>query len=458
MPAFRGWQLSRMNRKICLIAVAVCLALAIGCGKRTDAVQDAGAAMPAETEIPQESAPETEQTPVPEPAQTHTPAPTETPEPTPTPEPPPSSITIGAVGDIMVMQSQVNGAYLKDEDRYDFSRSYIGVREMFRSMDLMCGNLETTLSGAEAGYSKKKTDDELVDTFNAPDALIDELISDGFDFLTTANNHALDRKMPGLLRTLDVLDEKGIFHTGTARSNAERDMPLVIDVKGFKIGIVSATEIVNKHERWMTEEEAEYAVTRLYLQQERLLQEVQACRDAGAEFIIAFPHWDKEHKNGANAKTRECAQLLLKSGVDCILGSHPHVVQSIEYVTVEREDGPYTGLVVYSMGNFISNMSGKSTPDPLKYGLFVQLTLARDETGKVYLQDACYMPTYCFYQSVDGLYVHQVVPALSDPDKIVSFSELSKKQKAEVGMAREHVIKICTTKAIPVMEDICWKE
>ncbi len=442
----------RMIRKACLILTLVFLLNLSGCGQKKSS-----SSMP-------ETLPDTaaENTEIPDsimtPQPSFTPAPTPEPatEPTPTPEPTPSTLTIGAVGDIMVMQSQVNGAYIEAEDRYDFSRSYIGVRNMFRSMDFMCGNLETTISGADAGYSKKKLDSELVDTFNAPDELIDELVSDGFDFLTTANNHALDRKMPGLLRTLDVLDEKGILHTGTARSNEERDRPLVVDVKGYRIGIVSATEIINKHERWMTEEESEYAVTRLYLQQDRLLAEIQACRDAGAEFIIAFPHWDKEHKKGANAKTRACAELLLKAGVDCILGSHPHVVQSIEYVTVEREDGPYTGLVVYSMGNFISNMSGKSTPDPLKYGLFVQLTLDRNESGKVYLKDACYMPTYCFYQSLDRQYVHQVVPALSDPDKIISFSELTKKQKAEVGMARDHVIDVCTTKAIPVMEDICW--
>lgn len=385
-----------------------------------------------------------------------TPAPTPEPTPTPSPEPTATLITIGAIGDIMIMPAQINGAYDEATGTYDFSRSFLGIKNQFRSVDLMCGNLETTLSGEEAGYSRKKSAKEPADTFNAPDTIVDNLLDVGFDFLSTANNHALDRKMPGLLRTLDVLDEKGIRHTGTARSNEERDTPLIIDVKGIRIGIVAGTEIINKNDRYMTDEETEYAVNRLYLQQERLLDSVRVCREAGAEFIIAYPHWDKEHKKAANAKTRELAQQLLIAGVDVILGSHPHVVQGIENVTVERNGQPYTGLVVYSMGNFISNMAGKTEVDPLKYGLYVQLSLEKSLDGTVSLKSASYMPLFEFYRTVDGKYVHQVVPALSDPALIRSFSELTGKELKKAAVAREYVIRICTTDAIPVMDDADW--
>ena len=390
-------------------------------------------------------------------APTATPEPTEepTPEPTQTPEPTPTVITIGAIGDIMMMAAQVNGAYNKDTGTYDFSRSFVGVADQFRSVDLMCGNFECTLAGEEAGYSLKKQEDERVDTFNAPDSIIDTLKDIGFDFLSTGNNHALDRQMPGLLRTLDILDQKGIYHTGTARSNEERDKPLIIDVKGIKIGFIAPTEIINKHERYMTDAEAEYAVTRLYLQQDRLVSEIKALRAAGADFIVAYPHWDKEHKSAANSRTREAAKLLLESGVDVILGSHPHVVQDIEYMTVERDGQPYTGLVVYSMGNFISNMSYKEKVDPLKYGLYVQLTVEKGLDGTTTLKSAEYMPLYCFYRSMDTLYLHQVVPALSDATLIHSFSELTDKDVEQTQIAREHVIDVCTT-AIPVMDDADW--
>ena len=379
-----------------------------------------------------------------------------TPAPTPSPEPTPTVITIGAIGDIMMMAAQVNGAYNAETDSYDFSRSFQGVANQFRSVDLMCGNFECTLAGKEAGYSVKKREDEHADSFNAPDTVIDNLKDIGFDFLSTGNNHALDREMAGLLRTLDVLDEKGIYHTGTARSNAERDKPLIIDVKGVKIGFIAPTEIINKNDRLMNDEETEYAVTRLYLQQERLVSEIKALREAGADFIIAYPHWDKEHKKASNARTREAAKLLLESGVDLILGSHPHVVQSIEYVTVERDGQPYTGLVVYSMGNFISNMSNKKEVDPLKYGLYVQLTLEKSLEGVTTLKSASYMPLLCFYRSMDSTYLHQVVPALADATQIHSFSELTDSERERALTAREYVTEICTTDAIPVMDDADW--
>lgn len=386
------------------------------------------------------------------PEPTAEPTPTPTAEPTPTPEPTPTVIRIGAVGDIMVMATQVYGALDDATGAYDFSRSYIGVADQFRSVDFMMGNFECTLAGEEAGYSKKKTDEERVDTFNAPDSVIDTLMDVGFDFLSTANNHALDRKMPGLLRTLDVLDEKGIPHKGTARSDEERDTPLVVDVNGIKLGIVSATEIINKHDKWMTAEEASYAVNRLSQQTERLGEEIQACRDAGADFVIAYPHWDKEHKHGPNALTRETAKRLFEQGVDLIFGSHPHVVQPIDYMTVTRNDGTeYTGLLVYSMGNFISNMA----PGPLKYGLYVEVEIEKDTDGATTLKSAQYMPTYCFVRSEGKKYVHQVVPALADVSRIKAYSELRAKELEEVVTAREHVIDICGD-VIPVMEDTCW--
>ena len=141
--------------------------------------------------------------------------------------------------------------------------------------------------------------------------------------------------------------------------------------------------------------------------------------------------------------------------MDVILGSHPHVVQSIEYMTVERESGSYTGLVVYSMGNFISNMSNKKDLDILKYGLYVQLTIEKALDGTTTLKAAEYMPTFCFYRSINKSYLFQVVPALADTTQIHSYSELTEKELKRVTAALDFVIDICTT-AIPVMDDAAW--
>ena len=108
------------------------------------------------------------------------------------------------------------------------------------------------------------------------------------------------------------------------------------------------------------------------------------------------------------------------------------------------------------MGNFISNMSNKKSVDPLKYGLYVQLTVEKALDGTTSLKAAEFMPLFCFYRSIGDIYLHQVVPALSDTSLIHSYSELTESELARVQTAREYVIDICTTDAIPVMEDAEW--
>ncbi len=403
----------------------------------------------------QEAVAAARQTPSPAPTSvvmTLAPAPTAEPTPTIEPTPESSAVTIGAVGDIMVNVHQVRGAYLEDSDSYDFTRSFVGIENMTRSMDLMCGNLETTLAGEPAGYTHGQTKSEPSPLFNAPDAIADALKAAGFDFLSNANNHVLDKKIDGLYRTLDMLDEKGFYHAGAARTIEERETPCIIDVQGIKVGVVAATDIINKHESYMTKDEAAFAVTRLYRNQEAYLADIRRCREAGAEFIIAYPHWDRELRTKATGQTRECARLLLEAGADVVLGSHSHVVQDAEYVTVERDGGQYTGLVVYSMGNFISNMF----PAPKNYGLFVMLTLERGADGTVSLKEASFMPTYCFKQRVGDRDLHEVVPALADVSQIQSYSEMTGAQKEEAAEARETVIAACEIEGFPVMEDACW--
>ncbi len=154
--------------------------------------------------------------------------------------------------------------------------------------------------------------------------------------------------MPGLLRTLDVLDEKGSATPATARSNEERDTPLIIDV-WHPDRIVAGTEIINKNDRYMTDEETEYAVNRLCICSR------SGCSTPSGSAARRARNSSSPTRTGTRSikkpqrKTRELAQQLLIAGVDVILGSHPHVVQGIENVTVERNGQPYTGLVVYSM-------------------------------------------------------------------------------------------------------------
>lgn len=152
-----------------------------------------GAALPAEPEI------------TPSPTPTFSPSPT----PSPSPEPEVYRASVGIVGDILMMTSQIQGA--KTAEGYDFRPSFYAMEPLFSSVDIMAGNFECTLAGEAAGYTQRRpaapppTEDnpnpkQPYQTFNAPDELAADLRAVGFDLLTTANNHCLDRDKEGLFR------------------------------------------------------------------------------------------------------------------------------------------------------------------------------------------------------------------------------------------------------------------
>lgn len=361
--------------------------------------------------------------------------------------------TVGAVGDIIVMDGQSAGAYDDATGTYDFTRSFAGMADCLSSVDLMCGNLEVPLAGEKFGYAQRQRNPGEYQTFNAPDALADALAGAGFDVLTTANNHCLDCGAEGLYRTIRVLDAKGIRHTGTAASAAGRNKPLVVDAGGIRVGIVAATEYTNDNLGSLSKPEQSYAVTTLYKHRDLLLADIAACRKSGAEFVIVFPHWGQEKAAEPKPLSRRCAAELIAAGADAVLGAHSHCVQEAEYITVQRGGKPHTGLVVYSMGNFISNM----LDEPYKYGLFVRLTLKKD-AGVVTLSRADCLPTLTFARRSEyKRSAYEVIPALSDPENIESYSPLSETELRFIQKARAYVEKAVRADVLPLMEDLCWK-
>ena len=186
------------------------------------------------------------------------------------------------------------------------------------------------------------------------------------------------------------------------------------------MGLLAWTFSVNGNEGRLSSDSRAWAVARL--DKARMADDIRRCRAAGAEFLIAFPHWDVEFMNEPSADTRRLAAWLLSTGVDAVLGSHPHVVQPAEFVTVQRDGKPYTGLVVYSMGNFISNMS----PSPEDYGLFVRIALARLPDGSVKLSDARLLPLFCIKHNADGRLLHEVLPALADVSSVPATGPLTR--------------------------------
>ena len=406
---------------------------------------------PEPTAVPATETPEPTPVPTPEPTEEPTeeptaePTPVPTPEPTPepTPVPTPLRITIGAVGDIMVPSGIVSDTRMKDGS-YDFHTLFAPFRDLFESVDLMCGNLEAPLAGKQAGYSTKDDPKPGSFRFNAPDSVLEPLKEYGVDMLTTGNNHCLDKGEDGIYRTIETIRAAGFYQTGTFLNAEDRAVPCIVDVNGIRVGFVAAMRTMNvdPSSAGFKKERAETVIDRLTLGKgeptEGVLEDIRRVREGGAEFVILFAHWDYENDDPAAADTRKLAKALLEAGVDCIVGSHPHRVKSAEWITVDREDGPYTGLVLYSLGNFTANNRFQ-----LMVGLYAQLTLEKDfATGRVTLSDAGILPTLTIKRKVKSGPKFTVVPVYEDPERITGLSEpLTKAEIKELQKARAHAMK-----------------
>ena len=279
--------------------------------------------------------------------------------------------TLVFVGDAMQHQAQLDKAKELGNGEYDYSDCFALISPAIQDADYAVCNLEVPLGGGPdyTGYP----------CFSAPDSYAVALKDAGFDMMLTANNHCLDRRGKAAIRTLDALDSLEIDHIGTFRNQTERDslVPFIKDIKGYKIGFLNYTYGTNG-----IKPDAGIEVS--LIDKEKIKKEIEATRNAGADILVVCMHWGIEYVLLENNVQRDLASFLVDCGVDMIIGGHPHVVQPMEIRHNEKEDKNV--LIVYSLGNFISNMKTADT----RGGGMVFARIGRDKNGKVCFKDAEY--------------------------------------------------------------------
>lgn len=272
-------------------------------------------------------------------------------------------------GDAMQHKAQLDAASCGD-GTYSFTECFEPVKDIVGSADYAIVNLETPLGGRPyRGYP----------CFSAPDSYAEALAGSGFNLLLTANNHTLDARDRGLKRTVLALDSMAISHIGTytdADSRA-KEIPFVVNIKGFKVGFLNYTYGTNG-----IEIQGDAVVD--YINRNVIAEDITATRNAGAEILCVAVHWGDEYKLLPNNSQKSLAKWLCDQGVDIIFGGHPHVIQPMELV-----DNPATGrksAIFYSLGNFISNMKTRDT----RGGAISRVTLKRDSIGQAYVDNLSY--------------------------------------------------------------------
>ncbi len=261
-------------------------------------------------------------------------------------------VTVSVGGDLMPyeMITPSNTAHLWDE-----------VGDGFFGSDIVFANLETPLDVTKKphfvpevmlSHMHFNTDDVTLNIFSGMGRYR------GYDILSIANNHSLDMGREGLLRTMDHLEGKGILTVGARKTGTEKNFRIV-EVKGIRIGFVAYTYSLNEY---LPPDSHPWAVNYLPLNCagcdiSLIRQDVKACREEGADIVIASMHCGNAYQAYPSAQTATLFKDIFETcGVDVIAGGHPHNLQPWnDYEFTDPFTGKRkTGFVIFSLGDFIA--------------------------------------------------------------------------------------------------------
>jgi len=247
--------------------------------------------------------------------------------------------SIIAVGDNLMHMPVVNGGLLED-GTYNYVSYFDPLRTEIESADIAVINQETILGGAEFEYSGYPT-------FNSPQEMGDALATVGFDVVLQATNHSMDKGSDGIRSAMSFWQTKhpDMITLGLNESVEEQSEIAMIERNGISFALLNYTYGLNG---------IELPSDKLYLvnllDETMVAEHIEKAKNM-ADCVIVFPHWGTEYMTEPDSYQLEWNDFFAEHGVDIVIGSHPHVVQPVEWV--DRPDGKKM-LVYYSLGNFIS--------------------------------------------------------------------------------------------------------
>lgn len=251
------------------------------------------------------------------------------------PPAPPASLTVVAVGDILMHQDVKRAA---EVDPNGFPSLWGDLIPLFKGADLSFGNLESPIAPRTGRPG-------VPFQFNAPESLPAALRASGFTVLATANNHAFDQGPKGVRETLERLRAERLVALGSGEDRVQAEIVPILECRGLRVACLGFTDLFNLD---LNRKATEPWVRPLDL--EPALQAVREARSR-ADLVLVSLHWGNEYQHTPTKRQRDIARALVDAGCDLILGHHPHVLQPVELL----ESSGRKALVVYSLGNFISN-------------------------------------------------------------------------------------------------------
>ena len=292
-------------------------------------------------------------------------------------------VTLCMVGDIL-LHTPLAKSGEKESGGYDFSAVFANVQEEIAGADLAIVNQEVIIGGAELGVSGYPA-------FNAPYEMGDALMDAGFDVVCHATNHALDKGKKGLLNCL-VFWQENYPETavlGIHGTEEEQSEIYVCEQEGISIAILNYTYGTNGIP---LPADMPYAVD--LLDRQKVEADLQKASEL-ADFVIVCPHWGTEYVLKETAEQQKWARIFAENGADLVIGTHPHVIEPVEWVD--------DTLVYYSLGNYVNWTSGTGEGVANRMvGGMAQVTIGLDENGEACIKEWGVEPLVCHLEQGFG--------------------------------------------------------
>lgn len=252
---------------------------------------------------------------------------------------------------------------------YNFKPMFSEISEKLKEYDLKFYNQETVIGGKNLGVSNYPA-------FNSPDEIGDNLIDLGFNMVNLASNHTFDKGIKGAIYSADFWNKKqNILTAGSYTSLEERNKIKIYEKNNIKYAMLSYTYGTNgitvpkgyeylinvwPMDKWENYEKYK----------EQVKKDIESVKDQ-VDILMVSMHFGTEYVYIPNKYQKDSAQFLSDNGVDVIIGTHPHVVQPVEFIN--------NTLVIYSLGNFIS---GQDT-NPRKIGGVVAFDIVKETENEI---------------------------------------------------------------------------
>lgn len=336
-----------------------------------------------------------------------------------------ATLRIAVVGDLMCHSPQFNYAKVS-KDSFDFNPVYRYIKESLENADFTVGNLETVIGkkgSVYLGYPR----------FRSPKDYVTALANNGFDLLFFANNHTLDQREIGVLNTIQTFNENDIGYTGAFISRSDRDSVRIFNLKGINIALLAYSYGTNGS---VIPKGKHYLIN--LIDYNLVEKDILSAKRGGAEIVLVNFHFGNEYQRFPSDYQKEVVRKTIEFGADLITASHPHVIQPLEFYKTNGATLD-SGIVAYSLGNFISNQRKRFTDA----GVILYFNLEKNINTKIIkLKSVEYIPTWVFKGKTDFRNEFLILPLSKGFD---SLNFLSDSDRAKMKQALNDTKEIITT-------------